>query len=143
MLKRTKIQFQVCKNLDVKCSEVERVESTLREKLNNYSKFKNAYKYIDVVHKFVKAYDYTVHAQTGIAPSKSTDSGILTIWKRMNAKRLLIISLKAKFRVVQHVRSSKEKLKFAKASEQNLTQSFFVIVISFIDLQDPSTNWKI
>jgi len=69
-----------------------------------------------MLHKFVKAYNDTVHTTTGIAPSKVTDSDILNIWKRMNAKPLRIRSVNAKFRVGQHVRISKEKLKFAKAS---------------------------
>ena len=108
----------------MKYSVLERVQRTLREKLIKYFTFKNSYRYIDVLHKFVKAYDDTVHTTTGIAPSKITDSDILNIWKRMNAKRLRIQSVKAKLHVGQHVRISKEKLKFAKASEQNLSTDF-------------------
>jgi len=59
MLKHEGIHFQVCKNPDVKCSVVERVQRTLREKLNKYFTFKNSYGYIDVLHKFVKAYNDT------------------------------------------------------------------------------------
>ena len=77
--------------------------------------------YIDGLHKLVKAYNGTVHTTTGIAPSKVTDLDILNIWKRMNAKRLRIQSVNAKFHVGQHDRISKEKLKFAKASEQNFS----------------------
>jgi hypothetical protein len=40
MLKREGIQFQVCKNLDVKCSLAERVQRTLHEKLNKYLSLK-------------------------------------------------------------------------------------------------------
>ena len=81
MLKHEGIQFQVCKNPDVKCSVVERVQPTLRVTFNKYVTFKKSYRYIDVLHKFVKAYIDTVHTITGIAPSKVTDSDILTIWK--------------------------------------------------------------
>ena len=45
----------------------------------------------------------------------------------MNAKRLRIQSVKAKLHVGQHVRISKEKLKFAKASEQNFSTEIFRI----------------
>ena len=69
MLKREGIQFQVCKNPDVKCSVVERVQGTLREKFYKYFTFKNSYRYIDLLHKFVKAYNGTVHTITDIAPS--------------------------------------------------------------------------
>jgi xanthine dehydrogenase molybdopterin-binding subunit B len=58
---------------------------------------------------------------------KVTDSDILNILKRMNAKRLRIPSVKVKFHVGQHVRISKEKMKFAKASEQNFSTDIFQI----------------
>ena len=103
---------------------MERVQRTLREKFNKYFTFKNSYCYIDVLHKFVKDYNDTVHITNGIAPLKFADSVILTTWKRMNAKRLRIRYVKVKFLVGQHVRISTEKLKFAKASEQNFSRDF-------------------
>jgi hypothetical protein len=57
MLKREGIQFQVCKNPDVKCSVVERVQRTLHDRFSKYFTFKNSYRYIDVLHKFVSAYN--------------------------------------------------------------------------------------
>jgi hypothetical protein len=73
MLKHEGIQFQVCKIPDVKCSVVERVQRTLRESFIKYFTFKNSYRYIDVLYKFVRAYNDTVHTTTGIAPWKVTD----------------------------------------------------------------------
>jgi len=87
------------------------IQRTLHENLNKYFTFKKSYSYIDILHKFVKAYNDTIYSTTGIEPSKITDSDILTIWKRMNAKHLRILSVKAKIRVGQHVRISKENLK--------------------------------
>ena len=49
MLKHEGMQFQVCKNPDVKGSVVERVQRTLREMFNKYFTFKNSYKYIDLL----------------------------------------------------------------------------------------------
>ena len=54
-------------------------QRTLREKFNKYFTVKNSYRYIDMLHKFVKAYNDTVHTTTGIAPSKVTDSDLLNI----------------------------------------------------------------
>ena len=127
MFKHEGIQFQVCKNPDVKCSVVERVQRTLRDRFNKYFTFKKSYRFIDVLHKFVRAYNDTVHTTTGIAPSKVNDSYILNIWNRMNSKRLRISSVEIKFRLGQHVRISKEKLKFVKASEQNFNTEIFRI----------------
>jgi hypothetical protein len=127
MLKHEGIKFQYSKKPDVKCSVVERVQRTLREKLNKYCTFKNSYSYIDVLHNFVKVYNDTVHITTGIAPSKFTDSDILNIWKQMNARRLRIPSVEVKFRLGQHVRNSKEKMNLAKASEENFRTEIFRI----------------
>jgi len=106
---------------------VERVQRTLGETFNNYFTFKNSYRYIDVLHKFFNAYNDTVHTTTGIAPSKVTDSHILTIWNRFRIR-----SVKPKLRVGQHVRLSKEKLKFSKVSEQNFsTENFRISTIVY------------
>jgi len=53
MLKREGIQFQVCNYPDVKCSVVERSHRTIRDRLYKYFTYKNSYRYIDVLPKFV------------------------------------------------------------------------------------------
>jgi len=80
-------QFQVFKNPDVKCSVVERAHRTIRDRLYKYFTYKNTYRYIDVLPKFVKAYNETVQSTTGMATSNVSDSDILAIWKRMEKKR--------------------------------------------------------
>ena len=47
--------------------------SPLHENFNKNFTFKNSYRYIDVLQKFVKAYNDTVHTTIGIALSKVTD----------------------------------------------------------------------
>jgi len=84
MLKREGIQFQTCRNPDVKCSVVERAYRTIRDKLYKYFTYKNTYRFIDVLPAFVRGYNATVHSTTGMPPARVTDSDILTIWKRMN-----------------------------------------------------------
>ena len=126
VLKREGIQFQVCKNPDVKCSIVERAHRTVRNRIYKYFTYKNTYTYIDVLPKFVKAYNATVHAATGMAPAKVTDSDVLAIWRRMNDKRSRIRTVRPKFRVGQTVRISK-KMKFAKRYEQNFSTEIFRI----------------
>jgi len=106
----------------------ERVNRTLRDKLHRHFTYKNTYKYIDVLPKFVKGYNATVHSTTGMAPSEVSDTDVLTIWNKMRGKAGKTQCLsKLKFRVGQHVRISKEKMKFAKGGEQNyITQVFKV-----------------
>ena len=55
LLKRKGIQFHVCKNPDVKCSVVKRVHRTVKNKIYKYFTYKNTYRYIDVLPKFVRA----------------------------------------------------------------------------------------
>ena len=63
-----------------------------------------------------------------MAPSRVTDANVLTIWRRMEARRLRVRVATAKFCVGQHVRISKEKMKFAKAAELNFSTEIFRIV---------------
>ena len=63
-----------------------------------------------------------------MAPSRVTDSDVLTIWRRMEARRLRVRIATAKFRVGHHVRISKDKMKFAKAAEHNFSTEIFRIV---------------
>jgi len=83
LLKREGKQFQVCRNPDVKCSIVERVQRTVRDKLYKYFTHKNTYRYVDVLSDFVSGYNATALGSTGMAPANVTDSDILALWKRM------------------------------------------------------------
>jgi len=127
MLKREGIQFHVCKNPDVKFSVVERAHTTISERFYKYFTYKNKYRYIDVLPKFVNAYNDTVHSSAGMAPFAVTVSDILATWKRMKEKRLRICAISAKFRAWQHVRISKEKMNFAKGGQQNFSREIFRI----------------
>jgi len=126
MLRDEGIEFQVCRNPDVKCAVVERAQRTIRFRLYKYFTYKNTFRYIDVLPKFVRAYNDTVHSMTGMAPSRVTDSDVLAIWKRM-IRRRRIREAKVKFSVAQHVRINKEKMNFAKGGEQNFSTEIFRI----------------
>ena len=96
-------------------------------RLYKYLTYKNTSRYIDVSPKFVRADNDTVHSATGMAPSRVTDSDVLAIWKRTNSRRRRIRVAKVKFNVGQHVRISKEKMKFAKVGEQTFSTEIFRI----------------
>jgi hypothetical protein len=70
-------------------------------------------------------YNDTVHSTTGMASSKVTDSEILAIWNKMRSRHSSIRRAPVKFKVDQHLRLSKEELKFAKGGEQNYTTEIF------------------
>ena len=81
--------------------------------------YKNTYSYIYVLPRVVKGYNNTDHSATGMASSEVTDSDILAIWNRMLTRHTEIRRAAVRYSVGQHVRISKEKLKFAKGGEQN------------------------
>jgi len=112
MLRDEGIQFQVCSNSDFKRAVVERVHRTIRDRFYKYFTYRNKYRYIDVLPKFVKVYNDTVHSTTDMAPSRVTDSDVLAIWKMMEAarRRRFRFAKAAKFRVGQLVRIRKEKM---------------------------------
>jgi hypothetical protein len=126
MLREEGIQFQTCRNPDVKCAVVERAHRTIRDRLYRYFTYKHTYRYIDVLPKFVKAFNDTVHS-TGMAPSRVTDTEVLAIWKRMQKKSVRRVTKASTSRVGQHVRISKEKMRFAKAAEQNFSTEIFEV----------------
>ena len=120
------IQIQVYRNRDLKCVIVERVNRTIRDRLYKYFTHKNNHRYIDVLPKFVKAYNVMVHSTTGMALSRVTDSDVLSIWKRLEqAQGRVRIAKASAFRVGQHVRINKEKMWFAKTAEQNFSTDIF------------------
>ena len=54
-----------------------------------------------------------------MAQAAKTDKHVLEIWTPVNDGRSRVRVGRVKFNVGQHVRISKEKMKFAKGSEQN------------------------
>ena len=87
LLKREGIEFQVCRNPDIKCSIVERVQRTVRDNLYKYFTYKNTYRFVDVLSDFVSGYNATVHGSAGMAKANVKDSDILTLWERMQKRR--------------------------------------------------------
>ena len=61
----------------------------------------------------------------------------------MNDRRSRLRIGRVKFNVGQHVRISKEKIKFAKVSEQNYTNEIIRTVKVIRRTPGPYTNWSI
>ena len=62
-----------------------------------------------------------------MAPSRVTDSAVFAIWQRMNKHTHRVRIISARFRVGQHFRISKEKMKFKKGAEENFSRETFRI----------------
>jgi hypothetical protein len=61
-----------------------------------------------------------------MAPSKVGETDVLKICKRLNERKRRRRAVAPKFTVGQHVRISKEKMRFAKGGEQNYTTEVFL-----------------
>ena len=57
MLRDEGIQFQESRNPDVKCAVVDPAHRTIHDRLYKYFTYKNTFRYIDVLSKFVRAYN--------------------------------------------------------------------------------------
>jgi hypothetical protein len=90
MLQQEEIEQRTCKNPDVKFAVVERAHRTIRDKLYGYFSYKNTYRYIHVLQKFVDEYNHTVHNTTGMAPAEVGGSDIHKNWRRMNIRTRVV-----------------------------------------------------
>ena len=63
-----------------------------------------------------------------MAPSRVTDADVIDLWRLMEVKRQRVRVEAAKFRVGQHVRINKEKMKFDKSAVNNFSTEIFRIV---------------
>jgi hypothetical protein len=72
-----------------------------------------------------------------------TDSDVLTIWKKIDKHIRRVPTKRAKFKVGQHVRISKEKMKFTKGAEENYSREIFRNNKVIKKYQDLSKSWKI
>ena len=81
---------------------MERVHSTIRER---YTVILRSGIHTDyrLLSKFVKAYNDMVHSTTSMVPSRATDTDVLAIWRRMQAKGQRIQVETVKFRVGKYV----------------------------------------
>jgi hypothetical protein len=101
------------------------------------------YRYINVLAKFVKGYNDTVHSTTGMAPSKVTDTDILKIWRKMRTKQSSIRSAAVKLKLGQHVPISKQKLNFAKGANRTTTRKYSEYIKSCAKFRDLYVNSRI
>ena len=143
MLKKEGVQFQVCRDPNVKCSIVERSHRTIRDKLYKYMTYRNTYRYIDVLPKFVRGYNDAVHSTTGMAPSEVTDSVILTIWNKMRSNIAEYDARQSDLSSANLSLSVKGKSSSPRAASRTTLQKYSKYVKSCAGFRVPSTNYRI
>jgi transposase InsO family protein len=83
LLKGKNIEHRVCKDPVIKCSMVERFNRTIKTKLYKFFTYKSSYRYVDVLAKFVDAYNHSTHSTTGMPPININASNILQVWQKL------------------------------------------------------------
>lgn len=130
VFKKYDISFRETKN-DVKASVIERFIRTLKTRMWRYFSHKNTYRYIDVLEKIIRAYNFTVHSATLMAPAVVTRENAKiareNLIKRYGQPRKRRKN-EVKYAVGDLVRVSREKKIFGKGYEDGYTTEIFRII---------------
>lgn len=125
-LKKHDIKFITSRNPDVKASNVERWNRTLKTRLWKHFTKTRSYRYIDALPAIVSAINNSYHRVIKHRPADVTSANELEVWATMYKQH--IKPTKFKFKVNDHVRISKYKHVFEKGYLPNFTKEIFVVV---------------
>ena len=109
----------------MKASIVERFNRTLKEHMWRFFTQNNSYKYIDVLPKFLHAYNTSKHRTIGMAPINVSDKNKAEILEKAFKPNKAIT--KFKFKTGDKVRISKVKGHFEKGYLPNWSEEIFII----------------
>lgn len=112
---------------ETKASIVERLNRTIKSRMWRYFTYKNTYRYIDVLQKFVLSYNNTYHRIIKRSPASITQKNVKQVWLTQYADYVEGKHVKAKFKVQDKVRISKMKLQFDKGYLPNWSEEVFEI----------------
>jgi transposase InsO family protein len=119
------VKFFTTNNDDIKCAMVERFNRTLKERLWTYMTQKNNYRYIDILQDVVRAYNNSVHSETGFAPEDVDEPESMIIREKMISEQQP--ERAQYFFKGDRVRIAKKKDTFEKGYETNFTDEIFLI----------------
>lgn len=126
LLRKNNIKFRTVLNA-VKAAVIERFNRTLRDKLWRAFYFQGTYDFSGILQPLVRAYNNSVHSETGYAPSLVKDKHVFDIYMDKYA-RLTSVVRKPRFRVGQYVRLSvNENSAFSRGYTQKYTEEVFRI----------------
>jgi transposase InsO family protein len=113
---------------DVKAAIVERFNRTLKQRMFKYFTANDTVTYIDVLQKFVSAYNNRSHRAIGVAPNEVTHKNQNEVWKRQY-RRYFIGYRKTtfKYNVDDRVRISKLARQFRKGYLKTYTEETFIV----------------
>lgn len=130
LLQKKNIEFRAARNPDIKAAVVERFNRTLKERMWRYFTHTRNKRYIDVLQKFVSAYNHARHSATRMPPIKVTLENAHIA--RENLSRRYAAANREKFKKPKYsvgdvVRISSAKAAFAKGYESGWSRELFKI----------------
>ena len=128
-LREQGIRFFTIKS-QFKAALAERFNRTIKSKLWRYFTHTGTYKWIDVLPKFMQAYNSSKHRVIGMAPKNVNVNNEMELWMAQEARhpqRVTWRNPRYMFRVGDHVRISKVKQHFDKGYLPNWTEEIFTI----------------
>jgi transposase InsO family protein len=141
MLKDVDIHFFTV-NSELKASVVERWNRTIKDRMWRYFTHNNTHRYIDILDDIINSYNNSWHSSIKAEPVSVTKSNEARIRTVLYPK--LKVATKYRFAKGDHVRLSKNKLKFEKGYIGNWTEEIFEVstikkrhvpVYKLVDLQ--------
>jgi hypothetical protein len=126
-MKRQGVSFHTTRNPYIKGAVIE-YNKSLKTKMYRYFTRNNKYRYLDVINKLLASYNNSFHSTIGRPPSKVNPTNIHSVWRKVNSLRSKIPHGHVKYKVGDHVRITRQKVKFAKGYEQNYSTEIFRVV---------------
>lgn len=124
-LKSLGIRFRTARSPTIKASMAERVQRTIKERLQRYMEYKNTKKYIDVLQDIVWAYNHRVHSSTKLKPAAVTFDNAHKAVENIRQKYKNVPAKKPKFKVGDVVRISRARELFEKRFLAGFSEELF------------------
>lgn len=119
------INYFTTKNPDIKASNVEIWNKTIKTRMWRYLTHHNTYRYIDVVTELVESYNKTKHSTIQMCPADVNERNILQVWKHTYSQAPKYV--KPRYSVGDSVRIAKERKHFKKGYESKWSEEIFNI----------------
>lgn len=127
-LKEHDITFAHSNNAETKAAIVERWQRTIKTRMFKHFTAEEKYRYIDgLLDDIVSSYNNTFHRSIKMKPVEVTPDRVLEVYKNLYGN-LKPRSDKAKFKVGDHVRISREKQKHEKGYFWNFSEEIYKVV---------------
>lgn len=121
------IEHREAANPDIKCSIVERVQRTVKERMWRYFTHQNTKRYINVLQDIVDGYNKSYHTSIKMKPIDVTYANATVAWRNIQSRQKIWKKKKPKYSCSDLVRISRSKGTFEKGYTANFSEEIFKI----------------